>query len=57
MLVDWAEFWRARDDAGRGGAGRGIGESRAILTVSGKVPTEGEDATDGDMAAVVLLQI
>lgn len=55
VLLDCAEFWRAREEAGRGGLGSGTGEHRPIFKLSGKVPMSGEDATDGDMAAFVLL--
>ncbi len=56
LVLAWAELCRARDEAGRAWAGRGTGELRATFAVSGKVPTRGEDATDGDMAAAVLLR-
>lgn len=52
-VVDAVEFPRARDEAGRGG--RGTGELRPAL-VSGRDPRRGDAATDGELAAFVLLQ-
>jgi hypothetical protein len=52
-----AEFCLARDDDGRA-AVEGAGDARAPLPIStgnGKVPTTGEDVTDGDKAAAVRL--
>lgn len=52
-----AEFCLARDDDGRAVV-EGAGDARAPLPISngnGKVPTTGEDVTDGDKAAAVRL--
>jgi hypothetical protein len=54
---DCVEFWRAREEAGFGAGADGAGEALPVLTVSGNIPMTGEEATDGDMAAVVLLLI
>ena len=35
----------------------GTGEHRPILALSGKVPMRGDEVTDGDMAAFVLLEM
>jgi hypothetical protein len=50
---DCVEFWRAREEAGLGAVTDGAGEPRR--TGSGNDPMTGEDVTDGDMAAAVLL--
>ncbi len=52
---DCVEFWRAREDAGLGAVADGAGEPLPVLTGSGNTPMTGEDVTDGDMAAAVLL--
>lgn len=52
---DCVEFWRAREAAGLGAVADGAGEPLPILTGSGNTPITGEDVTDGDMAAAVLL--
>lgn len=49
------EFWRARDEAGLEVVADGAGEVLPGLTGSGSAPTTGEEVTDGDMAALVLL--
>lgn len=54
---DCVEFWRARDETGLGAVADGAGEALPGLMGSGKFPTTGEDVTDGDMAAVVLLWV
>ncbi|KAL3960016.1 hypothetical protein ACCO45_005133 [Purpureocillium lilacinum] len=46
--LDCIEFCRARDDAGRG-ALLGIGDARACVFGSGRLPITGEDVTEGDM--------
>lgn len=50
---DAVEFWRALADAGRPEV-EGAGEARGGFVVSEKVPTTGEDATDGEAARPAL---
>ena len=52
---DCVEFWRARDEAGLGAVTDGAGDP--LLTGSGNDPMTGDDVTDGDMAAAVLLWV
>lgn len=52
---DAIELWRALADAGRAEAD-GPGEARGGFVLSGKAPTTGEDATDGDAAGPALYE-
>lgn len=50
---DAVEFWRALADAGRPEM-EGAGEARGGFVLSGKAPTTGDDATDGEAAGPAL---
>jgi hypothetical protein len=54
-VLDCVEFWRARDVTGLGAVADGAGEALAARRGSGNAPTTGEEVTDGDIAATVLL--